>query len=95
MARPNLRRRVRMMWKVLPDETATLGSKVVVWIPKEYRGVKGVIVADHRKAQGKTVKVAPWDKYRVKIKSGGKAAYVVCSLEEMLPEGKSVKDVVG
>jgi hypothetical protein len=95
MARPNLRRRVRMMWNdARVGPTPDLGAKVVVWIPKEHRGLKGTVVANHQKAQGKA-KTAPWDKYRVKIKPAGQVAYVVCSLEEMLPEGKTVKDVVG
>lgn len=91
MPRPNLRRRVRMMWKA---DRVGLGAKVVVWIPKALRGKSGVVVATDDQAR-KGVKKAPWDKYRVQVRTASGTDYCVCALDEMLPKGKTEKDVVG
>lgn len=91
MPRPNLRRRVRKLWKRSPG----LGDKVTIWIPKELRGRKGVVVATAATSTSNRIRKAPEDKLRIRWRDKNCNQYVICSLEECLPGELDASAVLG
>jgi hypothetical protein len=90
-----LRKRVENRWN---GRAPQIGDKVMLWVPKDLRGVRGTVVATENGVakSAKDVKPAPEGKYRVRYRDPGskETGITLCPMDAIAPAGTKVKDIL-